>query len=175
VIDWMRMLARLRVRGRPAVIGAAFLGVFALSLTLFLVLPSARARRVLFFPSTSTRTTAGTPVRLIAEQRFVPRHRDADRDARELVEAALLGPARHGAARLFPPAAAVRTVIVHRGILYVDLTAAAAIPDPLAPLSLASAAAALARAVRFNFRTIREVAFTVDGQVPRALAEGKKH
>ena len=96
------MLARLRVRGRPAAAGAAFLALFALSLTLFLVSPAARVRRVLFFPSTATPSVAGKPTRLVAEERFLPRHRDPDRDARELVEAALLGPARHGAAPLFP-------------------------------------------------------------------------
>jgi hypothetical protein len=174
VIDRLMMLSRVRVRGRPAAAGAAFVALFALSLTLFLVSPSARVRRVLFFPSTATRGETGKAARLVAEERFLPRHRDADRDARELVEAALLGPARHGEAPLFPPAATVRTLMVRRGVLYVDLSAAAAIPDPLAPMPLGEAAAALSRAVRFNFRRIREVAFTVDGQAPRVPEAGKK-
>jgi hypothetical protein len=170
----MKMLARMRVRGRPAAAGAAFLALFAISLALFLVSPGARVRRVLFFPSTATRTVAGKAARLVAEERFLPRHRDTDRDVRELVEAALLGPARHGAAPLFPPKATVRSLLVRRGVLYVDLSAPAAIPDPLAPLPLVEAAAALGRAVRFNFPGIREIAFTVDGQAPRATGEGKK-
>ena len=61
--------------------------------------------------------------------------------------------------------------MVRRGVLYVDLSAPAAIPDPFAPLPLAEAAAALERTVRFNFRRIREVAFSVDGQTPRASGE----
>jgi hypothetical protein len=168
------MLARLRVSGRPAAIGAAFLALFALALVLFLVSPAARARRVLFFPSTRTLAAAGKTAPLEKEVRFLPRHRDVERDVRELVDAALLGPARQHAARLFPASAAVRTLIVRKGVLYVDLSAQAAIPDPLAPLPLADAAAALTRAVRFNFRRIREVAFTVDGQEPRAPEGGKK-
>jgi hypothetical protein len=174
VIDRIRILARLRVRGRPAAVGAAFLAIFALSLAVFLVSPTARARRVVFFPSTATRTPAGKPIRLIAEERFLPRHRDADRDARELVEAVLLGPARHGAAPLFPLTTTVRTLMVRRGTLYVDLSAQAAIPDTVAPLPLEEAAAALARSVRFNFPWIHEIAFSVDGQTPRASGEGKK-
>jgi hypothetical protein len=75
---------------------------------------------------------------------------------------------------LFPPKATVRSLLVRRGVLYVDLSAPAAIPDPLAPLPLVEAAAALGRAVRFNFPGIREIAFTVDGQAPRATGEGKK-
>jgi hypothetical protein len=148
--------------------GAAFLALFALSLTVFLFSPAARARRVIFFPATQTEGLAAKPHRLVAEERFLPRHRDADRDVRELVEAALLGPALHGEAPLFPPAATVRAVMVRRGVLYVDLSAEAAIPDPVVPLSLAEAASALGRAVRFNFPLIREIAFTVDGQAPRA-------
>jgi hypothetical protein len=171
VIDRIKMFARLRVRGQPAAAGAAFLALFALSLTLFLVSPAARVRRVLFFPSTETRSAEGKAVRLVAEERFLPRHRDADRDARELVEAALLGPARHGAAPLFPPKATVNTLMVRRGVLYVDLSAPAAIPDPLAPLPLGEAAAALRRTIRFNFPWVREVAFSVDGQAPRGPAE----
>jgi len=174
VIDRLKILARTRVRGRPAVAGAAFLALLAFSLVLFLVSPSVRVRRVLFFPSSEFRRDAAKPARLIAEERFLPRHRDVDRDVRELVEAALLGPARHGEGPLFTPAATVRTLMVRRGVLYVDLSAPAAIPDPLAPLPLREAVAALSRAVRFNFRGIREVAFTVDGQAPRGIDAGKK-
>ena len=168
------MLGRMRVRGRPAAAGAAFLALFALSLVLFLLSPSVRVRRVLFFPSTETRGEPGNAARLIAEERFLPRHRDADRDVRELVDAALLGPAQHGEAPLFPSATTVRVLMVRRGVLYVDLAASAAIPDPLAPLPLGEAAAALSRAIRFNFRRIREIAFTVDGQLPKGMAGGKK-
>jgi len=174
VIDRLRALARLRVRGRAAAAGASFLALFALCLAVFLVSPEARVRRVIFFPSTGSRAASGKPARLVAEQRFLPRHRDADRDVRELVEAVLLGPARHGEAPLFPPATTVRTLMVRRSVLYVDLAPRAAIPDPSAPLPLAEAAAGLARAVRFNFPWIREIAFSVDGQAPRSPGEGKK-
>jgi hypothetical protein len=175
VIDRIRMLAALRVRGRPAVAGGAFLCLLALSLVLFLAPSPGRVRRVLFFPSTTTREAPGKPARLVAESRLLPRHRDTDRDARELVEAVLLGPARHGEASLFPPQTTVRTLVARRGVLYVDLSMQAAIPDPVAPVALEDAAAALKRAVRFNFPGIREVAFTVDGQVPRSTGAGKNN
>lgn len=175
MIDRLRSLAALRVRGRAAAAGTAFLALFALSLVLFLAPSPGRVRRVLFFPSTSTRSAPGRPARLIAEARLLPRHRDTDRDVRELVDAVLLGPARHGEAPLFPSTATVRTLAVRHGVLYVDLSAVAAIPDPLAPVSLEDAAAALARAVRFNFPRIRTVAFTVDGQVPRSVGGGKNN
>jgi hypothetical protein len=174
VIDRLRMLAALRVRGRPAVAGAVFLALLALSLVLFLAPSPGRVRRVLFFPSTTTREAPGTPARLVAEARLLPRHRDTDRDARELVEAVLLGPASHGEAPLFPAATTVRMLVARRGVLYVDLSAQAAIPDPSALVTLEDAAAALKRAVKFNFPGIREVAFTVDGQVPRPTGAEKK-
>lgn len=171
MIDRIGDLARLRVRGRSAIVGASLLAIFGLSLALFLLSPSARARRVLFFPSAAAASASGKTVRLVAEERFLPRHRDADRDARELVEALLLGPARHDAAPLLPSTTALRALMVRRGVLYVDLTAAAAIPDPLAPLPLSQAADVLRRTVTFNFRRIREVTFTVDGQEPRAVGD----
>jgi hypothetical protein len=40
---------------------------------------------------------------------------------------------------------------------------------------LEDAAVALKRAVRFNFPGIREIAFTVDGQVPRPTGAGKNN
>jgi len=89
------------------------------------------------------------------------------------VEAALLGPARHDAAPLFPRAATVRTLMVRKGVLYVDLSTSAALPDAAAPLPVDRAADALRRAVRFNFPWIREIAFTVGGQVPKVSGGGK--
>ncbi|HSV93413.1 MAG TPA: GerMN domain-containing protein [Desulfobacterales bacterium] len=174
MIDRIRMLAALRVKGRPAVAGAAFLALLALSLVVFLVPSPGRVRRVLFYPSTTTHAAPGKPARLVAEARLLPRHRDVDRDARELVDAVLLGPAQHGEAPLFPASTAVRSLMVRRGVLYVDLSANAAIPDPIAPVPLQDAAAALSRTVRFNFPGIRQVAFTVDGQSPRPLGREKK-
>ncbi len=56
-----------------------------------------------------------------------------------------------GRRRCSPASTTVLALMVRRGVLYVDLSANAAIPDPIAPVPLQDAAAALARTVRFNF------------------------
>ena len=123
-------ILQARLRGRPAIVGAALLGAFALSVLLFLLLGNGKVSRVLFFPDSPGRA-------LVAEQRLVPRHRPLEGDVRELVDGVLLGPMRHDLARLFPRGATVQTLVVREPRLYVDLSPTAAIPDAEAPLAAA--------------------------------------
>jgi hypothetical protein len=121
--------------------------------------------RVLFFPP-----LAGH--RLVAEQRFLPRHRGLEREAAELVEGVLLGPTRHDAVRLFPRGGSVISVMASGRTLYVDLTPQVLVDDPEVPLKGQDALDALGRSLRVNFPRLKEVIFFIDGQQPRF--EGKK-
>jgi hypothetical protein len=62
---------------------------------------------------------------------------------------------------------------VRNRILYVDLTALAAIPDPEVPLAGTAAAEALGRSIRANFPRLRETVVSIDGQAPHAPREKK--
>jgi hypothetical protein len=155
-----------RVRGKAAVVGGVFLGACALSVLLFLLLGNGKVGRVLYFPD-------GLGTRLVAERRSVPRHPGLEESAREVADGVLLGPMSPDLARLFPRGVIVQSLVVHDGVLSVDLSAAAALPDAEAPLAGTAAVEALVRSLRANFPRLREIAVTVDGQVPRSRGEKK--
>ena len=159
-------ISQARLRGRPAIVGAVLLGVCALSVLLFLLLGNGKVSRVLFFPDT-------LGARLVAERRLVPRHGTLEANVRELVDGALLGPMRPDLARLFPREITVQTLIVNEGVLFVDLSAGAALPDPETPMGATEAVEALSRSIRANFPRLRELAVTMDGQVPQAREKKK--
>lgn len=154
-------ILQARLRGRPAIVGGVLLGALAVSLLLFLLLGNGKVPRVLFFPD-----TRGS--RLVAEQRALPRHRGLEQEARELVEGFLLGPLRPDLARAFPRGVTVQSLLVRNRVLYVDISASAALPDPEVPLEAGEALEVLARAIRVNFPRVREVQATIGGQLPAA-------
>jgi hypothetical protein len=157
-------ILQARLRGRPAIVGGALLGALAVSVLLFLLLGNGKVQRVLFFPD-----TRGS--RLVAEQRTLPRHRGLEAEARELVEGVLLGPLRPDLARAFPRGVTVQSLLVRNRVLFVDISASAALPDAEVPLAAGEALQALARSIRANFPRVREVQATIGGQVPAARAE----
>ncbi len=153
-------LLQTRLRGRPAIIGMVFLGLLVLSLLLFLFLGNSSVERLLFFPSQTGR-------RMVAEERFLPRHRTLEENVTEVAEGVLLGPTRNDAERVFPRGGAVLAALIHGRTLYLDLTPNLLADDPEVPLKGQDAFDALGRSLRFNFPSIREVVFFVDGQLPR--------
>jgi hypothetical protein len=166
VFNRLDFILQARLKGRPAILGGAFLGALALSILLFLLMGNAKVSRALFFP-------VGHGTRLAAEQRLLPRSGSLEGDVRELVDGVLLGPMRHDLARVFPRGVTVRALVVRNRILYVDLTALAAIPDPEVPLAGTAAAEALGRSIRANFPRLRETVVSIDGQAPHAPREKK--
>jgi hypothetical protein len=166
VLDRLDFLLRMRLRGRPAILGLVFLGVLAFSLLLFLLTDNLGTARILFFPAHAAR-------RMVAEERLLPRHRSLERDVTEVVEGVLLGPTRHDALRIFPRGATVLSALVHGHTLYLDLSARVLVEDPEVPLHGEQALSALARSIRFNFPRLREISISIDGQVPRFA--GKKN
>jgi hypothetical protein len=153
-------LLQTRLRGRPAVIGLIFAGVLVLSLLLFLFFGNGKSERLLFFPSLTGR-------RMVAEERFLPRHRTLEENAAELAEGVLLGPTRNDALRIFPRGGSVLSSLIHGRTLYLDLTPNLLEDDPEVPLKGQAALDALGRSLRFNFPAIREIVFFIDGQLPR--------
>ena len=153
-------LLQTRLRGRPAIIGIVFGGALVLSLLLFFLFGHDRAERLLFFPAQTGR-------RMVAEERFLPRHRTIEENIAELAEGVLLGPTRNDALRIFPRGGSVLSALVHGRTLYIDLTPNLLADDPEVPLKGQAALDALGRSVRFNFPSIREIVFFIDGQLPR--------
>ena len=95
MLDRLDFLLGIRVRGRPLIIGATFLGVLVFSLLLFLFEGNGKVVRVLFLSCPGRRG-------MVAEERLLPRHRVLEQDVTDLAEGVLLGPTRHDALRIFP-------------------------------------------------------------------------
>jgi len=165
VLDRFDFIVRMRLRGRPAILGLVFLGVFVLSLALFLLIGSRNEGRILYFP-------AETGGRMVAEERFLPRQNSFERNVAELVEGVLLGPTRNDAVRIFPRGGSVLSAMISGRTLYLDLSPNLLVDDPEVPLKGPDALDALARSIRFNFPRLREIVFYIDGQPPR-FAEKK--
>jgi hypothetical protein len=166
VLDRLDFLLRMRLRGKPAILGLVFLGVLAFSLLFFLLLDNQGAARILYFPASAGR-------RMVAEERLLPRHWSLERDVTELAEGLLLGPTRHDALRIFPRGATVLSALVHGRTLYLDLSPRVLGEDPEVPLRGEEAFTAMARSIRFNFPRVREIVISIDGQIPRFA--GKKN
>ena len=159
MLDRLDFFLRVRLRGTPAAIGGAFIGVLGVSLLLFFLFGNARIGRVLYFPSAS----GG----VVAELRYVPRHSTVEENVAEAVDNVLLGPTRHDALRLFARGATVTAVMVSGRTLYLDLTPQILVDDPEVPLKGPAALAALTRSLRMNFPRFSEVIYFIDGQAPR--------
>jgi Sporulation and spore germination len=166
VLDRLDFILAIRVRGRPLIIGAAFLGVLVFSLLLFVLEGNGKVVRVLFFPAQAGRG-------MVAEERLLPRHRVLEQDVTELAEGVLLGPTRHDALRAFPRGASVLSSLVHGRTLYIDLSPRLLVDDPEVPLKGEDALTALARSIKFNFPRVRQIVFFIDGQAPHF--PGKKN
>lgn len=159
MLDRYDFLLRMRVRGRPAILGGVLILLFVVSFLLFLLAGNGKTGRVLFFP-------AQTGSAMVAEERLLPRHGTLEQDAAELAEGVLLGPTRHDALRIFPRGGSVLSSLAHGRTLYLNLSPRLLALDPEVPLKGEEALAALARSIRFNFPQLRQIVFFIDGQIP---------
>ena len=107
VLDRLDFLLRMRIRGKPAILGLVFLGILALSLLLF-----PRFRR----PDGATRSSFSRLTRANAwSPRSVSSPATAVWSATSLSSwrASSSGPTRHDALRIFPRGASVLSALMH--------------------------------------------------------------
>lgn len=133
---------------------------FAVSILFFFLFRGPLHYQVLFFPQMRGGELSG-------ERRMVPRVRDPKLAARQLAEELILGPVEIFHARIVPRSTRIRNIMLRDKVLYLDLST-----DILHEIETEEAFWEIKRAfehtIRFNYRTIRDVVFTVDGQVPGA-------
>ncbi len=164
MLDSLRVITEIRLTRRAAVLASIFAGIAVISLLAFFLLGNTRVKRVLFFPVEG---------RLASEQRYLPNHRDAEMDMAELVREEILGPVRHDAQRLMSKNVILQSLFIRSRVAYIDLSPELFLEEAGYPLSSGEALKVLEKSVRFNFPHIREVVFTVDGQVPSFGARGE--
>ncbi|TVQ98966.1 MAG: hypothetical protein EA403_13570 [Spirochaetaceae bacterium] len=141
------------------IISFLFLVALVTSIVWLVVDTRGSIERVLFFPGTLEAGLQGEP-------RLMPRHRNMDRDVRVLIDEIVLGPSVLGFTRVVPRDTRVRSVMIRRGIAYIDLDGGFLAGQQFLMLSVEDALDAVRHTVQFNFRRIATVVITIDGQIP---------
>lgn len=101
------------------------------------------------------------------EERFIARTGSREGDIRAFVEEAALGPAEWAAAPLFDRSAALESLFVREGTVYVGLSEAAALPVS-GGRALVENLRSVEKDIRRNFSGIRAVRFFIGGrEIPR--------
>jgi hypothetical protein len=150
----------LRATDRLLILASAGVFVVLLGFSLVLLLAGGHwARRILFFPETTSRKLAG-------ETRFLPRRGGLAGNVRLLVEEALLGPTLPLHGRILPRSTRLQTVLVRKGNVYISLSQGLLRQDRECPYDPQEALEALGTAIRFNFPWIRSLNLLIEGQVP---------
>lgn len=144
---------------RVAVAGGFLLLSFIVSLGAFVLFNDGRIDRTLFFPGARTAEVGG-------ELRSLPRLDNTREDLQLLMREIILGPTeiRHG--RLLPRGTQLRSVIVRDNKAFINFSEGILFEAPEQQLALEEVLDVLRRTVRYNFREIDRVVFTINGQLP---------
>lgn len=148
------------VTGKGIFIPAALLAaVFTISLVAFLFAGNQEAKRVLFFPDDMTRKVRG-------ESRYLPVYGTDVENIELLVRELLLGPEYLLYDRAVPRDTKLNTLIFDKGKLYLDFSIDIAVSDDSGSVHFEDAINLIKKTVTFNFKNVRTVNITVDGQNP---------
>jgi len=145
----------------PKIALALLLGSLAISALSFGFLDNERVRRTLFFPDLLSDE-------IHAEERVVTRRAAQSAAVKLMLEELILGPADINSSRVLPKSSSIDALFINDGTLYIDLGIRAIAESPDVRVHFRDSLALLERNVLFNFRSLREVVVTVDGQVPYA-------
>ncbi len=124
--------------------------------------PGDMHRRVLWFPD-------ATATSVQAEWRFVPDRDTPQESIRVFVEELLLGPVRLGSVAFVQPGTRLRSVVLDDNRrLFLDLAGENLVNLDETGRSVEEVIQLLQQNLMHNFRLLRDVQITVDGQVPGA-------
>ena len=149
---------RFGERSAAVILGALFLFLFLVSLSLFVVARPWRVR-VLFFPQT-------TSSKLVGERRFLPPRKDLTSRIEQYVQELILGPTDPLLTRVVPKDVRLQSVIAGQDGVYVSLSKEIIESNSGSMLGAEDALQAIADGLLFNFPHIRRLYLLVEGQVP---------
>lgn len=145
--------------GLPWVWIGVFFAALGLSLVLYILFPQGVVERALFFPDDLQK-------RITGESRLVVRRQGLEQSIEQVLRELLLGPAQIHHKRALPKRAGFRSVILRNDVLYVDFTHEVLFGVDDVPLSFAAMLDTVGKTVRYNFPSVKEMVFTVNGQLP---------
>lgn len=148
------------MKGRRSVPPIALLGaVLIISLVSFFLSGNRTDRRVLFFPDDMSGKVKG-------ETRYLPVYGSLEKNLELLVRELLLGPEYLMYAKAVPGNTTLNTLILDKEKLYLDFSIDLAVMDSGSSLNFEDAINLIKKTVTFNFKNIRTVNITVEGQIP---------
>ncbi|MBN2657083.1 MAG: GerMN domain-containing protein [Spirochaetales bacterium] len=148
------------IAGKSFLIPVVLLGiVLVISFASFLLAGQQTGKRVLFFPDDMTRKIRG-------ETRYLPVYDSETENIELLVRELLLGPEYLMYDRAVPKETRLNTLIFDKGKLYLDFSMELALSDERGAVHFEEAINIIKKTVTFNFKNVRTVNITVDGQNP---------
>jgi hypothetical protein len=141
----------------------ALICIFALSLVLFLTAGSGKKRVVLFYPKDDLFSVSG-------DFHIIPVREDRGDSMKILLSEALLQPFDYHLNNTVPEGVVVNSFIYDKdnNAVYADFSLEMISPEDDNPTRVDSGRMLeiLEKNIRFNYRNVQDVEFTVDGQVP---------
>ncbi len=139
--------------------GVLFFGTFFFSLGSFIVERYSTERRLLFFPEHIQRTITG-------EVRPVVKRDSVEENVEILLHELVLGPMDIKHSRLVSQEARIKSVLIREGIAYVDFSYDILQTGEDVKIGYDEGLSAIKRAILYNFRGLKDVVFTIEGQIP---------
>jgi len=114
--------------------------------------------RTLFFVEPVLKT-------LVLEHRLIAEKYDLEKNIELLIKEELLGSSLLISDSVFPVGTHLEHIFLRNGVLYVDLSIEAVFPSEHSGLNFHESLKILERTIRFNFRRIDDIVFTINGNV----------
>jgi hypothetical protein len=141
---------------------STLLGVcFVVSVVVFSVYSAGHVERVFFFPTIEGKNMA-------SESRAIPRRWGTENQVELYVREMILGPMALSEFSLLPPDTKVNSVLVRKGTAYVDISSDFLVSGSADSLPFPDIFSYVKKSISFNFRSIRRVELTLDGNLPYA-------
>ena len=150
---------RLDIPKNLLIAGILLVGSFLFSLGAFIIERYDVEKRLLFFPEHIQRNLSG-------EVRIVIKHNSLEENIDIFLREVILGPMDIKNGRLLSPDTRVKSVILRDGIAYIDFSSGILIINEEVKIGFDESLVCLKKTLLFNFTRLKDVVFTVEGQVP---------
>jgi hypothetical protein len=150
---------RIDIPRNLLITGILFFGSFLFSLGAFIIERFDIEKRLLFFPEHIQRSISG-------EVRNIIKHNSLEDNLEIFIREIILGPMNIKHGRLFSPETKVRSVVIREGIAYVDFSSGILLSGEEVKIAFDESLECLKNALLFNFTRLKDVIFTVEGQIP---------
>jgi len=89
--------------------------------------------------------------------------------AQDMIDELLLGPETLHLDKIAPRGTKLKSLILRRGILYADFSDTIFLGEKVSELSFDEILQTMRKTILFNFKGIKSIIITIEGQIPRSL------